>query len=76
MALCLVSSACGPNKKPPVTEPSVATLRAEADRNPLLAPWSEEFTVEPPRRCVNSSSLTKKKVFFSKGTGPPRLPPN
>src|SRR6266581_1667102 len=33
-------------------------------------------TVEPPRRCQYSSSLTKKNVFFRKGTGPPRLPPN
>src|ERR1051326_487537 len=32
-------------------------------------------TVEPPRRCQNSSSLTKKKVFLSFGIGPPRLPP-
>src|SRR5437879_1796988 len=32
-------------------------------------------TVEPPFRCQYSSSLTKKKVFFRKGTGPPRLPP-
>src|SRR5262249_40997692 len=32
-------------------------------------------TVDSPRRCQNSSSLTKKKVFFSFGIGPPIFPP-